>query len=193
LCLSCGCVLSDGDPADDHGDARALTLADIIGAADATGMTMARVAENIVASLALLPQPEPVVKRLAVPENPQRYILGCAYQCDSVDGHNEFVAKAELEQIAWDYLANHRQIGFHHADGTVTHGTVVESFLHKGDPWVVKAIDGVTYTVREGDWMVGALFDEIGFEHIVRESADGWSVQGALPRRLSPPPPRRRE
>ena len=193
MCLTCSCLSSGGSPTDDHGNDDNLTLSDLTEAATAQGITLDQAAANIVASVASLAEPEPavVVKRLAVPENPARYILGCAYQCDSVDGHNEFVAKAELEQIAWDFLANHRQIGFHHADGLVTHGTVVESYTHKGDPWVTKALDGSTVTVREGDWMVGAIFDEIGFEHIVRESADGWSIQGALPRRLSPAPRRR--
>lgn len=138
-------------------------------------------------------EPDVVVveKRLAVPENPQRFILGCAYPADAVDGHNEFVSKAELEQIAWEFLRDHRTIGFYHADNTLTHASVVESYCHRGAPWVTKALDGSEQVIREGDWMLGVLMDEIGFEQVVREAADGWSIQGALPRRLSKAPARR--
>lgn len=189
MCISCGCVLSGGSPTDDHDDEHNLTIGDLVAAANAAGVTLDQVAANIAASLAAAP-PEPVVKRLAVPDSPKRFVLGVAYPADAVDGHGEFMASAELEQTAWDFCRKHRQIGFYHADGTTSHGEVVESYIHRGDPWVTTAIDGSEQVIKSGDWVLGALFDEIGFHQVVSEAADGWSIDGVMKRRLSPVPRR---
>lgn len=47
MCLSCGC----GVPDEDHGDERNITMADIQDAADAAGLTVDEVLDNIETTL----------------------------------------------------------------------------------------------------------------------------------------------
>nr|BBH91083.1 hypothetical protein KTC_58340 [Thermosporothrix sp. COM3] len=59
MCLSCGC----GDPNNDHGDARNITLRDIDEAARAAGTTRERVVMNIVHSMQKIQQVEEYRRR----------------------------------------------------------------------------------------------------------------------------------
>jgi hypothetical protein len=131
---------------------------------------------------------EPVVKRLNVPQDPKRFVWGVAYPADRVDGHGEFMSATELEQVAWDYCKKSRQVGFYHADGTTSHGEVVESSIWRGPDWTTKDIDGNEQVIKSGDWVLGVQFDEPGFEQVVSERANGWSIDGLMKRRLAPIP-----
>jgi len=196
VCLSCSCISEGGSPTDDHGDPRNITVGDLNQAAEAAGVTAEVVAQEIVASLAASEAPEPedvVVKRLAVPDNPQRFVLGVAYPADCVDGHDEFMSAADVEQTAWDFLTDHRRLGFFHADGTEGHADVCESYIYRGPDWVTQDIDGNEQVIKSGYWMLGARTDPAGFEVIVSEAADGWSMDGLAARRTVRAPVRKSE
>lgn len=47
MCLTCGC----GEPDDDHGDGRHITMADLQAAAEAADITPEEAADNIVTAL----------------------------------------------------------------------------------------------------------------------------------------------
>lgn len=128
-----------------------------------------------------------VTKRLRLPiPDAKRFVLGVAYPADKVDGHGEFIRAAELEQRAWDYVRKHRQIGWFHADGTLGHAEVVESYIHRGPDWHTSDIDGNVQVIKSGDWVLGAIVDEAGWEAVVNGPADGWSIDGKAKRRTVP-------
>jgi hypothetical protein len=190
LCVSCGCALAGGSPTDDHDNDANLTLGDVQAAADAQGLTPEQVAQNIVASLAALTspvenEPEAVEKRLAAPDNPKRFVLGVAYYPDRADGHKEWMSKENLERVAWDYVRKHRRVGWFHA-GVEGHAEIVESYIWPdGAPdWVTKDIDGNEQVIKSGYWVLGGLLDEPGFEMVLRQKADGWSMDGGAKRRI---------
>jgi hypothetical protein len=146
-----------------------------------------------VVEVAAVIEPDAVVveKRLQVPENPKRFILGVAYQADSVDGHHEYMAAEELERIAWDYVRKHRRMGWFHADGTEGHLDLCESYIYRGPDWVTTDIAGAEQVIKAGDWVLGGIADEVGFEQILREAADGWSMDGVAKRRVTAAPSKR--
>lgn len=113
----------------------------------------------------------------------ERYVLGIAYPANRVDGHDEFMTTDTVQKAAWGYVSKGGQIGLHHADGTVGHAEVVESYIYRGPDWTQTAADGSTQVVKSGDWLVGAVFDEPTWELIKSGQFTGWSIQGLAARR----------
>jgi hypothetical protein len=198
MCVTCGCALDGtGEPWDNHGDERNITVENVADAARAVGITPEQATANLLPSLALAniipiepavvtdPEAEAVLKSITVPNNPKRFVLGVAYSPDTVDGHGEFMSAPELERIAWEYCRKHRTIGFYHADGTLGHAEVVESYIHRGDDWETSDIHGNLQVVKKGSWVLGALLDEPGFAQVTSQKADGWSMDGLMGRRKS--------
>jgi hypothetical protein len=130
-----------------------------------------------------------VEKRLASPDNPKRFVLGVAYPPDRADGHGEWMGRDELEKVAWDYVKKHRRVGWFHA-GIEGHAEIVESYIWpEGAPdWVTKDLDGNDQRVYSGCWVLGAQLDEPGFEMVLSQKADGWSIDGVAKRRARPVP-----
>lgn len=214
MCVTCGCALdvtATGNAGIDHGNPANITAGDVVDAAAAAGITVDQAVANLLPSLAtagLVPcdpedpplspevdavvqaalDDEVVVKALQVPANPKRFVLGVAYAPDTVDGHGEFMSADELERIAWEYCRKHRQIGFYHANGTLAHADVVESYIHRGPDWHTTDIDGHEQVIKSGSWVLGAIFDDIGFDQVTSKKADGWSMDGLMGRRKVPRP-----
>jgi len=109
----------------------------------------------------------------------RRYVLGLAYGPNQLDGHHEFVDRQTVEDAAWNYLADGgRQIGLHHIDGTVGHARVVESYIYRGPDWEVTDAQGNSQTIRSGDWLLGAIFDEPAWRLVKSGRVTGWSIDG---------------
>lgn len=200
MCLSCGCVLNGGSPTDDHDDDANFTIGDLTEAANAPACACSLnvAAQNIVDSLAVvqakqqadfdkdlgeLADEEDVVIKALVPGVPKRYVLGVASAADDLDGHGEFTSAEEVEKAAWNYARNHRRIGFFHVDGTETHADLVESYIYRGPDWVTTDIDGNEQVIKAGDWLLGGILDEPGFDLVLKRKADGWSMDGLARRR----------
>ncbi len=133
---------------------------------------------------------ESVEKRLSVPPDPQRFVLGVAYPASRKDGHSEWASPESVEKAAWDFAREGRRVGFFHAGSdTEGHIDVCESYIYRGPDWVIKDISGNEQTIRAGDWMLGGIADEPAFDTIISEAADGWSIDGRARRRFSPLPP----
>jgi hypothetical protein len=124
-----------------------------------------------------------VTKSGRVIPNAKRFALGVVYPANRVDGHKDFMGPDEVERVAWDYARNHRQIGMFHADGTLGHADVVESYIHRGPDWVTAAMDGTEVVIKAGDWVMGALFDPPAWQLVVSDAVNGWSVDGRMKRR----------
>jgi hypothetical protein len=121
-----------------------------------------------------------------MPEQPQRYVLGVAYQAGpdpriqrGADGGRDYFAPDELEKAAWGYLRNGPQVGlFHGPDSTLGHAEIVESYVYRGPDWDLG--DGVV--VKAGDWLVGAILDETAWQLYKSGRVTGWSPQGSARR-----------
>lgn len=103
----------------------------------------------------------------------RKYTLSVAYPAMKKDGHGEFARGDQLEQAAWDWMAKSRTIGLYHADGLVGHGTVVESYIWRADPW-----DCGDQVIKNGDWLLGVRWGDKAWQLIQTDQVDGLSIQG---------------
>ena len=122
--------------------------------------------------------------------NPQRYVLGIAYQAGrdpriakGADGSRDFFTAEELEKAAWAFAKTSMDIGLFHEDGTEGHARVVESYIYRGNPWIVDDTPGHETIVRKGDWLIGAVLDDSAWEMYEAGHITGFSPQGSARRR----------
>lgn len=117
----------------------------------------------------------------------RRYTLGVAYpamRADvavAADKHIDFVSADVLEKTAWEWMSKHRDIGLFHRAGTEGHADVVESYIYRGPDWHIPESD---YVVKAGDWMLGTVWDEHGWQLVKSELVRGWSPEGGARRSL---------
>lgn len=129
---------------------------------------------------------------------PQRFTLGLAYPAlrhdvaRARDGHIDFASPEALEKCAWEYMTRYREIGMWHKDGTSGHADVVESYIWRAPDWPTGARlpDGSELVIKAGDWMLGAVWDEHGWEQVQSGLINGWSPQGGCIRDYMPAPER---
>lgn len=121
-------------------------------------------------------------------EDERRYTLTLTYPADkadvgkAVDGHRDFAAKAAVEDAAWAYMRTSRQVvPAHFTD--VSAGDVVESYVYRGPDWVVKAADGTSVTIVEGDWLMGIIWSEQAWPLVKSGQIRGVSPEGKALRR----------
>lgn len=149
-------------------------------------------ADPILKALADTPDAD-AAYRLVKAETPKRFTLGVAYAANkpdvakAKDGHRDFADPEALEECAWNYLRKGAQIGLFHEEGTYGHADVVESYIYRGPDWEVTGVRGDTYVIKAGDWMLGAIWDALGFEAVEKQLANGWSPQGRASRRNPTP------
>jgi hypothetical protein len=115
----------------------------------------------------------------------RRFTLTVAYPADradvavAADGHRDFASKSAVEDAAWNYMRKGRQVGLWHAEGTTGAGEVVESFIWPGGDWATES----GYVVKQGDWLVGIIWDEPSWELVKAGKIGGVSMQGSARRR----------
>lgn len=121
-----------------------------------------------------------------------QYVLGLAYPSlkpdvsRAADGHVDAIRPQNLEVAAWTWMEKHRDVGLHHADGTVGHAKVVESYVYRGPDWDVQSpVDGETYVIKAGDWLCGAIFDDTAWAMVKSGHLNGWSPQGGARRQTA--------
>lgn len=119
----------------------------------------------------------------------RRFTLMVAYPClrpdvaVAQDGHRDFAGPRALEDAAWSYIRKGGHVGLWHEDGTQGSGECVESFIHRSGDWTIKAADGSTQTVRDGDWLVGIVWTPPTWDLIKSGKIRGVSMQGSAVRR----------
>ncbi len=126
MCLDCGCVLNGtGTPNDDHGDPFHITLDELAAAAAADQVSIVQAAANMLATAQLVQTDALPDEDVAKATEPQRYVLGVAYQAGKdpriakgQDGGRDYFTEAELEKAAWSFLQAGPQVGMFHVDGT---------------------------------------------------------------------------
>jgi hypothetical protein len=117
-----------------------------------------------------------------------RYVLGLAYAAGrdekitkGLDGARDFFTADELEKAAWSFLPGGATVGMFHSDepSTAGHARVVESFIHRGPDWDL----GNGTIIRKGDWLIGAICDEVAWALVKSGRVTGFSPQGSAKRR----------
>lgn len=201
MCWTCGCC----DPGESHGDSRNITTEDLQSAADWAGTDLKGVLTNIVLTAqGCTPYAVTKVSRGTEAQDAyvqviksaeeRRYTLGLAYPAmrpDSAvaaDGHIDFVGEETLEKTAWEWMAKYRDVNLHHQNGTDGHATVVESYIYRGPNWTIRSpMDGKSYVIKSGDWLLGTVWDEYGWQLVKSGRINGWSPQGGARREVPTP------
>jgi hypothetical protein len=134
-----------------------------------------------------------IAGRVIKAEPERRFTLCLAYGVDrpdltrAQDGYRDMAGADAVEQAAWEFLAKSRQIGLFHANGTEGAGEVVESYVHRGPPWLLKNAAGQECRVGTGDWLLGVIWSPEAWRLIKSGKVTGVSMQGdAVRRRPSP-------
>ncbi len=108
----------------------------------------------------------------------------------AADGFRDWSSEESVEKAAWNYLRKSPKVGLHHAPGNATVGAaeVVESYIYRrDDPWIIKAADGSEQKICKGDWLIGLVWSEAGWNSILSGEITGVSPQGRAKRRQSDP------
>jgi hypothetical protein len=120
-----------------------------------------------------------------MPEREARYVLGLAYQAGQdpriakgADGGRDFFTPEELEKACWSFLPGGAQVGLFHADNTLGHMTVTESYIYRGPDWD----QGNGVVIKAGDWLIGGICDEIAWNLVKSGKVTGFSPQGVARR-----------
>jgi hypothetical protein len=146
---------------------------------------------------------ETIVSRVLKSDEERRYTLNVIYPADkadigkALDGHRDFASKAVVEDAAWNYMRNHRQVGVAHspehaaslgvtfkADGAAD---LVESYIYRGPDWAIKAADGSEVVIKAGDWLGGFIWPPDEWADIKAGKLGQVSVEGGVTRRQPSP------
>lgn len=108
----------------------------------------------------------------------------------AADGFRDWSSEESVEKAAWSYLRKSPKVGLHHLPGDTTEGAaeVVESYIYRrDDPWIIKAADGSEQKICKGDWLIGLVWSEAGWNSILSGEITGVSAQGRAKRRHTDP------
>lgn len=136
---------------------------------------------------------EDVAGMVVKSQDEQRFTLCISYPADrpdvgvAQDGFRDFASAGAVEKAAWQYLSKSPNVGLNHSQGTDGAGRVVESYIWRADPWVIKATDGSTQTVNPGDWLLGIVWEPAAWNAIKSGQIGGLSPQGRAKRRTPTP------
>lgn len=132
-----------------------------------------------------------VAVNLIKSQDERRYTLGIAYpamradKAVAADGHRDFVSAEALEKTAWAFLKT-GGVNMLHQDGTDGHAEICESYIYRGPDWnFTSPVDGKEYAVKEGDWMLGTVWDQEGWQMVKAGIINGFSPEGGA-RRITP-------
>jgi hypothetical protein len=122
-------------------------------------------------------------------EDERRYTLCLAYPVNrpdaaiAADGYRDFAGRDAVREAAHNYIRKSRKVGAWHADGTDGAGEVVESYLAPYDG-AMTAVDGSKQIIKEGDWMLGIIWEPDTWALIKQGLITGVSMQGSAVRRV---------
>jgi hypothetical protein len=122
-------------------------------------------------------------------DDEKRFLLTVAYpayKADiaiAADGHIDVAPADVVERACWGFMRKGAKLGMWHESGH-NPGEVVENYIHRGDPWVIKAADGTQHTIMPGDWLVGIVCSERTWALYKSNAIGGVSPQGGARRQL---------
>lgn len=99
------------------------------------------------------------------------------------DGRRDFAPAPVVERCAWNWMAKGAKLGLFHEFSTDEFETV-ESGIHHGPDWLLKAVDGTEQVVMEGDWLVAIRAKTEAAYSLMKSVIGGTSPQGRASRRI---------
>lgn len=108
----------------------------------------------------------------------------------AADGFRDWSSEESVEKAAWTYLRKSPKVGLFHQQGDSSEGVaeVVESYIYRQEtPWIIRAADGTEQKICKGDWLIGLVWSEIGWQMIKQGEITGISPQGRAKRRRTDP------
>lgn len=111
----------------------------------------------------------------------QKYTLGVVYPAKQIDFHGDTMSHDELEKAAWNFMGKDSvssRVGLMHKQGTAGAARVVESYIYRGPKWEMKDATGADQTVMPGDWLMGVVWNDEGWNAIKAGEITGYSLQG---------------
>jgi len=138
---------------------------------------------------------ETILTHVLKADDERRYTLDVAYPADkadvhkAMDKHRDFASKAVVEDAAWNYMRNFRDVGLCHTPEQAASvgaellqqgaAELVESYIYRGPDWPVAG----DVVVKSGDWLVGFVWTPQAWELIKAGKINGVSVEGGAKRR----------
>lgn len=123
-------------------------------------------------------------------DDEKRYLLTVAYPAMKVDAYKgkdqrrDFASAPVVEEAAWNFLRKGAKVGLFHKAGHEDAAEVVESYIWRADPWLIKAANGTEQTIMEGDWLVGLVLSEDTWALYKSGDIGGVSPQGRAKRKV---------
>jgi Putative phage serine protease XkdF len=121
-------------------------------------------------------------------DDAKRFLLTVAYPAYkfdvalAADGHIDVAPEDVVERACWGFMRKGARLGMWHEKGHEDAGEVVENYIHRGDPWHIKAADGTDQTIMPGDWLVGIVCSEYTWALYKSDAIGGVSPQGGASR-----------
>lgn len=118
---------------------------------------------------------------------PDQFLLGVGYQAGpdpriakGADGGKDYIEARDLERAAWSYMLGGHGVNAFHTPGTEGIAKTVESMIYRNPiPWVVSD----DLIVRKGDWLVGVLVSDQGWQMHLDGKLNAMSPEGVARRR----------
>ena len=194
ICLSCNCR----DYRSKHDEA-SIDWHDLQAAADDAGIAPHQAAWNIVRGARAMAENDEAAEKMAenmtvVKSNDeQRFLLMVGYSPNRLprkgaDGFLDTISPALAEKACWRFMLNGAGAGLMHKSGGENAFRVVENYVYRNDePWILKAADGSTQTIRKGDWLIGVIATPEVFADFKAGKYGSGSIQGSASRRRATP------
>lgn len=137
-----------------------------------------------------------VAYRVVKATRERQFTLGLAYPAmvadkgRAADGFIDAVSAEVLEETAWAWLGKYRDVNLFHSDNPSESGhfTPTESYIYRGPDWVQNSpVDGDSYTIKAGDWLLGGVWDDYGWAAVKARLVNGWSPEGTARRGVPTP------
>lgn len=126
-------------------------------------------------------------------DDAKRFLLTVAYPVFkpdvsvAADGHIDVASDEVVERACWNFMRKGARLGIGHEPGHEDVGEVVENYIWRGEPWVLKAADNTEQVIMPGDWLVGMVLRDEGWTLYKSGLLGGVSVQGGAQRRTPSP------
>jgi|HubBroStandDraft_6_1064221.scaffolds.fasta_scaffold03839_2 hypothetical protein len=188
MCLTCGCGRSD----DAHGDSRHITLTDLRSAAEAANLSVLDAATNLTKAISLVSKTidrGDVAGLVIKADDTKRFLLTVAYPAwkpdvaVAADGHIDVAPADVVERACWNFMRKGARLGMYHQRDVTDEAEVVENYIYRGDPWVIKAANGTEQLVMPDDWLVGIVCSPSTWSLYKSNAIGGVSPQGGARRR----------
>lgn len=130
---------------------------------------------------------------VAKAEEDKRFLLMVGYSPNRMprrgaDGFLDIASPDVVEKACWRFMLNGAGAGLMHKAGGENAFKVVENYVYRNPvPWELTAPNGEIVTIRDGDWVIGALCSKETWDDYKAGLYNSGSVQGGAKRMVASP------